>query len=105
MRRGVSFADVFEKIGLNKELEGKYKKIRVILMKQQKAKRPKSRKYVSPSEQPATLEYMTPTGLTACAWDLFLISHERDAWVSNVLKQAAAPDLERYMRARLNGDV
>ncbi|ADE14416.1 isochorismatase family hydrolase [Nitrosococcus halophilus Nc 4] len=50
--------------------------------------------YLSPSEQPAALEYMTPTGLTACAWDLFLISHERDAWVNHVLKQAAAPDLE-----------
>jgi len=44
VRRVVSFADVFEKIGLGKELEGKYKKVKEILMKQQKTRRPKSRK-------------------------------------------------------------
>ena len=40
----MSFADIFDDIGLSKELEGKYKKIKDILTKQQKAKRPKSRK-------------------------------------------------------------
>ncbi|MEE9309111.1 MAG: PIN domain-containing protein [Spirochaetia bacterium] len=44
VRRVVSFADVFEKIGLGRELEGKYKKVKEILMKQQKTRRPKSRK-------------------------------------------------------------
>jgi len=47
VRRVVSFADVFEKIGLGKELEGKYKKVKEILMKQQKTRRPKSRKTLS----------------------------------------------------------
>jgi hypothetical protein len=44
VRRVVSFADVFQKIGLGKDLEGKYKKVKEILMKQQKTRRPKSRK-------------------------------------------------------------
>lgn len=44
VRRVVSFADVFEKIGLGRELEAKYKKVKEILMKQQKTRRPKSRK-------------------------------------------------------------
>jgi len=44
VRRVVSFADVFQKIGLGKELEGKYGKVKEILMKQQKTRRPKSRK-------------------------------------------------------------
>ena len=44
VRRVVSFADVFEKIGLGRELEGMYKKVKEILMKQQKTRRPKSRK-------------------------------------------------------------
>ena len=44
VKRVVSFADIFDDIGLSKELEGKYKKIKDILTKQQKAKRPKSRK-------------------------------------------------------------
>jgi len=47
VRRVVSFADVFEKIGLGKELEGKYKKVKEILMKQQNTRRPKSRKTLS----------------------------------------------------------
>jgi hypothetical protein len=44
VRRVVSFADVFQKIGLGRELEEKYKKVRDIMMKQQKTRRPKSRK-------------------------------------------------------------
>ena len=44
VRRVVSFADVFGKIGIGKELEEKYAKIREILIKQQKTRRPKSRK-------------------------------------------------------------
>jgi hypothetical protein len=47
VKRVVSFADVFRKIGLGKELEGKYKKVKENLMKQQKARRPKSRKSLS----------------------------------------------------------
>ncbi len=61
--------------------------------------------YVSPSGKPDKLEYMTPSGLTACAWDLYLIGHERDAWVNHVLKQSEAPDLAGYLGARLNDDV
>ena len=44
VRRVVSFADVFQKIGLGRELEEKYNKVRENLMKQQKSRRPKSRK-------------------------------------------------------------
>jgi hypothetical protein len=44
VKRVVSYADVFHKIGLGKELEGKFKKVKEILMKQQKTRRPKSRK-------------------------------------------------------------
>ena len=47
VRRVVSFADVFHKIGLSKDLEGKYRKVRENLLKQQKTKRPKSRKTLS----------------------------------------------------------
>ena len=47
VKRVVSFADVFQKIGLGKELEGKYRKVKENLLKQQKARRPKSRKTLS----------------------------------------------------------
>jgi hypothetical protein len=58
--------------------------------------------YVSTSEEPNELEYMTPSGLTACVWDLFLIGHERDSWVNHILKQSANPDIEGYLKATVN---
>lgn len=58
--------------------------------------------YVSLSEKPSELKYMTPTGLTACAWDLYLVCHERHAWVDFVLKKAPKPDLEGYLKETLN---
>jgi hypothetical protein len=61
--------------------------------------------YFSPSEAPANLEYRTPTGLAACAWDLHLISHERDAWLRAVLKNRASPDPHAYLADCFNGDV
>jgi hypothetical protein len=44
VKRVVSFADVFQKIGLGKDLGSKYEKVKENLMKQQKTRRPKSRK-------------------------------------------------------------
>lgn len=61
--------------------------------------------YISPSSQPAKLQYVTPTGLAACVWDLYLIGHERNAWVEHVLKRFPEPDLQGYLAARLNEDV
>ena len=61
--------------------------------------------YVSSSAEPAKLEYGTPNGPSACTWDLFLIGHERDAWVKHVLKHSEAPDLEGYLMERLYADV
>ncbi len=61
--------------------------------------------YVSPSDKPSELAYMTPTGLTACAWDLYLVCHERRAWVDFVLKKASEPDLGGYLKATLSEDV
>lgn len=61
--------------------------------------------YVSSSDEPDKLEYTTPSGLNACAWDLYLIGHERDAWFNHVLKKSEAPDLAGYLGTRLNDDV
>lgn len=61
--------------------------------------------YVSSPTQPDKLKYITPTGLSACAWDLFLIGHERDAWVKHILMKAETPDFEGYLAARMNKDV
>lgn len=56
--------------------------------------------YVPPLDRPEDLEYMTPTGLAACAWDLFLIGQERDARVNHVLKSGDIRNLKGYLQAR-----
>lgn len=61
--------------------------------------------YVSSSDRPDALEYRTPTGLAACAWDLRVICFERDAWVSSVLERHAAPDLDGYLASTLETDA
>lgn len=63
VKRVVSFADVFQKIGLGKELEEKYRKVRENLTKQQKARRPKSRKTLT-SFIEATFQKQISTGET-----------------------------------------
>ncbi len=61
--------------------------------------------YVSPTDKPAQLEYVTPTGLAACVWDLRVLCFERQAWIDAVLANPTGPDLERYLACRLNEDV
>jgi len=61
--------------------------------------------YVSPSDEPASLEDVTSTELIACTWDLRVLSFEREAWVETVLANPSGPDLERYLARTLNEDV
>lgn len=61
--------------------------------------------YISPSEQPGALQYITPTGLTACVWDLRLMAFERQAWVDSVLANPKGPDIEAYLACQLNKDI
>ncbi len=61
--------------------------------------------YVSPKDSPSALTYVTPSGLTACVWDLRVMCFERQAWLDSVLKNPQGPDLERYLESRLSEDV
>lgn len=61
--------------------------------------------YVSPSEDPASLEDVTATRLIACAWDLRVLSFKRDAWVETVLANPSGPDTEGYLARRPNEDA
>jgi hypothetical protein len=58
----------------------------------------------SPSGEPGAFEYVTPTGLAACVWDLAVIAFERQAWINTVLS-APAPDVEHYLAMRFEGQV
>ena len=57
------------------------------------------------SDKPAALEYVTPTGLTACVWDLRVLCFERQAWIDTVLTNPVGPDLEKYLTCQLNEDI
>jgi hypothetical protein len=61
--------------------------------------------YVSTTEQPQRLEYRTPSGLAACAWDLYLMCFERNAWLDCVLQRHEEPDLDKYLATVINSDV
>jgi hypothetical protein len=61
--------------------------------------------YVSPADNPEALEYRTPSGLSACVWDLRVIGHEREAWLQAVLKAYPQPDGQAYLTNVLNADV
>jgi hypothetical protein len=61
--------------------------------------------YISQSDQPHELEYMTPAGLAACTWDLRVMCFERDAWVASVLKKYPKPDIDEYLNNTLNVDA
>lgn len=61
--------------------------------------------YASPLNQPDKLEYITPTGLIACVWDLRVMEFEGQAWLETVLKNPKGPDFEDYLERRLNEDV
>jgi hypothetical protein len=58
----------------------------------------------STPEAPGTFGYVTPTGLSACVWDLAVIAFERQAWIEAVLS-ASSPDVERYLDVRFEGEV
>jgi hypothetical protein len=59
--------------------------------------------WLSRKEEPAGLRPTGPDDLTACAWDLAVIGHERTAWVRHVLARAPGPDLDAYLGDRLEG--
>lgn len=61
--------------------------------------------YVSPTDNPGRLNYVTPTGLAACVWDLAVISFERQAWVDTVLCNPNGPDLTAYIDQRLHQEI
>jgi hypothetical protein len=61
--------------------------------------------YTSASDELEKFDYTTPTGLSACVWDLRVQSFERDAWLEEVLRRPDGASVERYLARRLNEDV
>jgi hypothetical protein len=61
--------------------------------------------FKSPEECPGDLRPVGADGLTACVWDLALMSFERDAWVETVLANPRGPDLDAYLERHLDADL
>jgi hypothetical protein len=60
--------------------------------------------WVSTPANAGSFTYVSPTGLTACVWDLALIDFERRAWISSVLSPPVA-SVERYLELRFEGQI
>lgn len=60
--------------------------------------------YASTPDRPEALSCASVTGRIACVWDLAVMGFERQAWIDTVLSPPR-PDVEAYLRARLNADV
>ena len=61
--------------------------------------------YTSPHEAPDALTYTTPTGLSACVWDLKLQAFERDAWIEHVLRVGGTTGFSDYLAATLDAEI
>ena len=61
--------------------------------------------YFSSSDFPCSFEYISPSGIAACVWEMEVLAFERDAWVEHVLANPSGPNLEMYLTRQLNADV
>lgn len=61
--------------------------------------------YASSAERPTDFQYLTPTGASACVWDLQLIWFEREAWVATILSRPDAPDIDAYLATTMQVDA
>jgi hypothetical protein len=61
--------------------------------------------YASPAARPTDFQYLTPTGASACVWDLQLIWFEREAWVASILSRPEAPDIDAYLTTTMQVDA
>jgi hypothetical protein len=59
--------------------------------------------YMKASTPSSDLEMIT-TELSSDVWDIRLLGHERDAWVSEVLT-SSSPSVERYLEQRVSETV
>lgn len=57
--------------------------------------------YASPLDEPERLAYISPTGLAACVWELYVLGFERQAWIDTVLANPDRPDLDAYLARQI----
>jgi len=58
--------------------------------------------FFSTSADPASLPAAIPADPIACVWDLCVLAHEREAWISRILAADVA-DVDAYLEDQLSG--
>lgn len=53
----------------------------------------------------AGFEYISPTGLCVCVWELEVLYFERRGWIDAVLSNPGGPDFDRYLSLGFEGCV
>jgi len=61
--------------------------------------------FFSAYDKPGTYVGLSENGVVACVWELAVLWHERNAWITHVLKKNDRPDWEGYVNDFLNADV
>lgn len=56
--------------------------------------------YHAPGDETERFEYVTPTGVLACVFELRVVVAEREAWIDTVLANPRGPDLDAYVDRR-----
>ena len=60
--------------------------------------------YLSPLDDPTAMTPLEPQA-AGCVWELEVVDHERRAWLEDVLKNPAGPDIDAYLSRRHDADV
>jgi hypothetical protein len=61
--------------------------------------------YYSSYSDPARFTMRPREGFMACVWEMAVIIHEREQWISHVLTYSTAPDFRAYLNTTLNAEI
>ncbi len=61
--------------------------------------------YLAPIKDPLSFNLYSYNGIITCVWELSVLWHERNAWVSHVLMNPGNPDYQAYLDDQLNSIV
>lgn len=60
--------------------------------------------FTAGKQENSTFSYKTPSGLSACVWDLFVQNFERQAWITFAMQNSVI-DSQGYLAKQFNGVI
>lgn len=64
-----------------------------------------NRTYFTSFDNQDQFELCPNEGGMVCVWELAVIAHERQAWISHILKKATSPDFVAYLNDTIEGNI